>query len=132
MGNIILLDLITLNYINFPFFFFQGYPYYINNFIVFPHNFSTLIDCQSYYNFFFLDLLIPDHFEYFTLCKFYLYFNQLVIPLGFLFIYLIILTISIFTKIRLYLEFKHLVKKFIFYLRVLNFKNLFIFYPYFY
>ena len=106
MGNIILLDLIPLNYTNPYLFIFNAYPFFINDYIIINFNFLPLVYDENILGFNFLEFFHLDTITYIHLCKFFLSFNRTEFPLTFLFIYLFILIISIISKIKLYLEFK--------------------------
>lgn len=104
MGNIILLDLISLNYINPYLFIFNAYPFFINDYTIINFNFLPLAHDQNILSF--TEFFHFDSVTYVHLCKFFLSFNRTEFPLTFLFIYLFILIVSIISKIKLYLEFK--------------------------
>ena len=127
MGNIILLDFITLDFINPYLFILNAYPYSFSvqniNYFILLYNYNSL-DIVS------LNFLNLDQMIYISLCKFFLSFNEF--PLSFLYIYLVILIISIMGKIKLYLEFKSQIKKFILYINRSDFINLSLYLSYFY
>jgi len=127
MGNIILLDFISLDFINPYLFIFNAYPYSFN---VQNINYFILLYNPNYLETMNLNFLNLDQIISINLCKFFMGFSEF--PLSFLYIYLVILILSITGKIKLYFEFRSQIKKFILYINRSEFRNLSLYISYFY